>query len=414
MKPLFETFFESALDTIRREERYRVFLPLRRSTEAFPEAIYESPSVPQKIVVWCGNDYLGMNVFQPAIEAFQQTAFQGGLSAGGTRNISGTHPLHQELEQELADLHGKEAALLFTSGYVANETTLQTLGMSLPNTLFFSDEANHASLIQGIRNSRCEKKIFRHNDMAHLEQLLSEAPSNASKIIVCESLYSMEGDVVPLGALLDLAERFQAFTFLDEVHAVGLYGPRGGGIAEQEGLAHRVDIIQGTLGKAFGTIGGYVAASAACVDFIRSFAPGFIFTTALPPAVVAGTLEIVKHLKNSSLERVRQQVCVQTLKRHLKGLQIPFFENPTHIIPILIGDAKLCRDVSAYLLNKHHVYLQPINYPTVSKGTERLRLTPSARHTPEMVNQLVEALQETWEHFGLQKTSLSEKVNSFG
>jgi 5-aminolevulinate synthase len=414
MQPFFETFFEKTLVTLHREERYRVFLPLRRSTETFPEAIYESPSGPQKMVVWCGNDYLGMNVFPPAIEAFYQTAARDGLSAGGTRNISGTHPLHQELEQALADLHGKEAALLFTSGYVANETALQTLGMCLPNTLFFSDEANHASLIQGIRNSRCDKKIFRHNDMAHLEQLLAEAPSNASKIIVCESLYSMEGDVVPLRALLDLAERFQALTFLDEVHAVGLYGPRGGGISEQEGLAHRVDLIQGTLGKAFGTIGGYIAASAACIDFIRSFAPGFIFTTALPPAVVAGTLEIVKHLKKSNLERVRQQVCVQTLKAHLNRLQIPFFENPTHIIPILIGDAKLCRDVSAYLLSRHHVYLQPINYPTVPKGTERLRLTPSAKHTPEMVTHLVEALHETWEQFSLQKTPLSERVNSFG
>lgn len=402
MQPYFESFFEHHLSTLHTEGRYRFFLPLRRSVADFPEAIYESPEGPKSIVVWCGNDYLGMNVFQPAVDAFCKLAQTDGLSAGGTRNISGTHPLHQALEHELADLHRQEAALIFTSGYVANETTLQTLGKTLPNVVFFSDEANHASLIQGMRNSRCEKHIFRHNDMAHLERLLAQVSPSATKIIVCESLYSMEGDVVPLRSLLDLAQRFKALTFLDEVHAVGLYGPQGGGISDQEGLANQVDIIQGTLGKAFGTMGGYIAASKACVDFIRSFASGFIFTTGLPPALAAGTLEIVRHLRHSNAERQQQQHCVQQLKDKLRTLGIPFFDNPTHIIPILIGDAARCREVSTYLLNQHGVYLQPINYPTVPKGTERLRVTPSAKHTPAMVDHLIHALEETWHHFDLK------------
>ena len=401
MKPGFESFFEHHLDHLHKEGRYRFFLPLRRSVTDFPKAVHESPSGNQAIVVWCGNDYLGMNVFQPAVDAFCKTAQADGLSAGGTRNISGTHPLHQALERELASLHKQEAALLFTSGYVANETTLQILGKTLKDVIFFSDEANHASLIQGMRNSRCEKHIFRHNDMQHLKELLTQAPKSATKIIVCESVYSMEGDIVPLETLLDLAEQFNALTFLDEVHAVGLYGPEGGGISDQKGLASRVDIIQGTLGKAFGTMGGYITASKACVDYIRSFAPGFIFTTGLPPALTAGTLEIVRHLRSSDKERTQQQACVQNLKQRLRSLGIPFFDNPTHIIPIFIGDATRCREVSTYLLNQHKVYLQPINYPTVPKGTERLRVTPSAKHTPEMVDHLVQALKETWGHFNL-------------
>lgn len=401
----YKDFFENTLEAIKKEGRYRTFPRIERNAAAFPRATYHHPEGPRPVTVWCGNDYLGLNMHPDVIQAFCQTAQISGIGAGGTRNISGTHPLHNALEKELAALHHQEAALLFTSGYVANETALGTLAANLPGCIVFSDEKNHASLIHGIRNSRCIKKVFRHSDLDDLNRLLKEAPLTCPKIIVCESVYSMDGDMAPLQEICTLAEDFGALLYLDEVHAVGLYGPQGGGLADREGLSHRVHIIQGTFGKALGTIGGYIAGMAPLVDFVRSCAPGFIFTTALPPALMAATLESVRQVKNCDIERRLHQHHVALLKQRLKQMRFPILETPSHIIPLIIGDAALCRDIAHYLLDVHHLYLQPINFPTVRRGSERLRLTPSAKHTPELIEVLAIALEETWQHFSLKKVA---------
>lgn len=405
MRFKYNDFFNDTLETIKREGRYRLFPRIERNAVTFPQALYHHPDGLKTVTVWCGNDYLGMNMHPDVIQAFCKTAQANGVGAGGTRNISGTHPLHHALEQELAQLHNHEAALLFTSGYVANETALGTLAANLPECIVFSDEKNHASLIHGIRNSRCIKKIFRHNDLQDLKHLLEAAPFASPKIIVCESVYSMDGDIAPLQGICELAEDFGALIYLDEVHAVGLYGSQGGGITDREGLSSRVHIIQGTFGKALGTIGGYIAGTAPLVDFVRSLAPGFIFTTALPPSLIAATLASVRLVKSSDIERRLHQHHVALLKQRLRQMDLPILETPSHIVPLIIGDATLCREIAHYLLDVHHLYLQPINFPTVPRGSERLRITPSARHTPDLIDILAEALEETWRHFSMQKVA---------
>jgi 5-aminolevulinate synthase len=348
------------------------------------------------VTVWCSNDYLGMSQ-HPAVRAAMHEAIETvGAGSGGTRNISGTTHYHVELERELADLHGKEAALLFTSAYIANEATLSTLQRLIPGLVIFSDEKNHASMIQGILHGGGEKHIFRHNDVEHLEEKLKKYPRGTPKIIVFESVYSMDGHIAPVQAIADLAAKYNALTYLDEVHAVGLYGPRGGGIAEREGVMHRIDIINGTLAKGFGVMGGYIAASKACCDAIRSYAPGFIFTTSLAPAIVAGALASIRHLKTSNVERERLAERVQTLKGHLAGAGLPVMQNPSHIVPVMVGDPVHCKAVTDTLLDRYGIYLQPINYPTVPRGTERMRLTPSPVHTDAQMAALIAALHELW------------------
>lgn len=401
----YKNFFENTLGTIKQEGRYRTFPRIEKNAAAFPQATYHHPEGPRSVTVWCGNDYLGMNMHPDVIQAFCETAQTNGVGAGGTRNISGTHPFHAALEKELADLHNQEAALLFTSGYVANETALGTLATHLPGCVVFSDEKNHASLIHGIRNSRCIKKIFRHNHIEDLKNLLKEAPAASPKIIACESVYSMDGDIAPLRDICALAEDFGALIYLDEVHAVGLYGPQGGGIAQREGLSERVHIIQGTFGKALGTIGGYIASTTPLVDFVRSLAPGFIFTTSLPPALMAATLTSIRQIRENDIERRLHQHHVAFLKQRLKQLRLPILDTPSHIIPLMIGNAALCREIAHYLLDVHHLYLQPINFPTVARGAERFRLTPSAKHTPELIENLAQALEQTWNYFSLQKVA---------
>jgi 5-aminolevulinate synthase len=363
--------------------------------EFYPETVKHLPPIfeaPQETIVWCSNDYLGMGQSELVKSAMCSAIHTYGAGAGGTRNIAGTTKLHDELEAELADLHGKQAALLFTSGYISNEAALSTLGKIFPDCVIFSDADNHASMIAGIRHSGAEKKIWRHNDLDHLEQLLQSVEPSRQKIIAFESVYSMDGDIAPIADICDLAERYNAFTYLDEVHAVGMYGPHGGGISEREKVAHRVDVIQGTLGKAFGVVGGYIAGDAVCIDAIRSFAPEFIFTTALPPAIAAGALASVRHLKQSSAERLAQRSNVAKVKSLLCEGGVKQIENNSHIIPVMIGDARRCKSISDKLLRDNGVYLQPINYPTVPKGTERLRITPSPLHTDEQIGALAEAV----------------------
>ncbi|WP_445500688.1 5-aminolevulinate synthase [Microvirga sp. G4-2] len=393
--PDYGRYFHSALDQLRSERRYRVFADIERIAGQFPTALWHTPEETRKITVWCSNDYLGMGQRRDVTRAMVETAWRLGTGAGGTRNISGnSHPI-VELERELADLHGKEAGLVFTSGYVSNQTGISTLAKLIPDCLILSDALNHNSMIEGVRQSGCDKAIFRHNDLKHLEELL-QAAGDRPKLIVFESVYSMDGDISPIHAICDLAERCGAMTYLDEVHAVGMYGPRGGGIAEREGAMDRVDVIEGTLGKAFGVMGGYLTGTKAVMDAIRSFAPGFIFTTALPPAVAAAATASIRHLKASSVERERQQRQAARTKAVLSGVGLPVMETVTHIVPVLVGDAEACKAASDRLLEKHGIYIQPINYPTVPRGTERLRITPGPFHTDALIDQLAAALVEVW------------------
>jgi len=397
----YDAYFTSALARLHDERRYRVFAEIERLAGRFPHAVWHSPHGPRDIVVWCSNDYLGMGQHPKVIDAMVETATRMGTGAGGTRNIAGTnHPL-VELERELADLHGKEAALVFTSGYVSNETGISTIGKLMPNCLILSDSLNHNSMIEGVRRSGCEKKIFMHNDVGHLEELLWAAEPQRPKLVAFETLYSMDGDVAPIERICDLARRYGAMTYADEVHAVGMYGARGGGMAEQQGVMARVDVIEGTLAKAFGCMGGYIAGSAALVDAVRSYAPGFIFTTALPPAVCAAAIAAIRHLKESSLERERHQERAGCVKAALSAAGLPLMPNETHIVPLHVGDPEKCKEVSDLLLAEHGIYVQPINYPTVAKGTERLRITPTPHHDDGLIDSLAAALVDVWQHVDL-------------
>jgi 5-aminolevulinate synthase len=397
--------FKDALSKLKREGRYRIFADIVRQRGAFPSAAHHTQNAVKPITVWCSNDYLCMGQHPKVIAAMQAALEVAGAGSGGTRNISGTHHFHIELERELADLHGKESALLFTSGFVSNEATLSSLARLLPGCVFFSDELNHASMIEGMRHSGAEKRIYRHNDMAHLEELLRAASPNSAKIVCFESVYSMEGDFGKIGAICDLAERYGAMTYLDEVHGVGLYGARGGGVAERDGQMHRVDIIEGTLAKAFGVMGGYITGTSAIIDCVRSFAAGFIFTTSLPPAIAAGALAAVRHLRVSNAEREGLQSRAAKLKGLLGGVNVPLIDSPSHIVPVLVGDAALCKVVSDELLYTHGVYVQPINFPTVPRGTERLRITPSPLHTDAQMEELVAAIDTVWTALRLRRAA---------
>ena len=399
----YDLIFDKAIDRLHAEGRYRVFIDILRNKGAYPNArCFAGHNGPKPITVWCSNDYLCMGQHPKVVAAMEEALHDVGAGSGGTRNIGGNTHYHVELEAELADLHGKNGALLFTSGYVSNEATLATLAKLLPSCIIYSDELNHASMIAGIRNSGCEKRVFRHNDLAHLEELLADSDPEAAKLIAFESVYSMDGDVAPIAAICDLADKYNALTYCDEVHAVGMYGERGGGITERDNVADRVTIIEGTLGKAFGVMGGYIAADQKIVDVIRSYAPGFIFTTSLSPVLVAGVLASVRHLKASSEERDLQQAHASMLKTMLAEAGLPVMASETHIVPLMVGDPLKAKKISDTLLAEYGVYVQPINYPTVPRGTERLRFTPGPQHDEAMMRELVSALSEIWERLELR------------
>lgn len=399
----YDQIFTASLDGLRSEGRYRVFAELERQAGRFPRATLHRDGLTRDVTVWCSNDYLGMGQHPAVLKAMHEALNIYGAGAGGTRNISGTAHAHVELEHELADLHGKDAALLFTSGYVSNWAALGTLAAGLPNCVVLSDAGNHASMIEGIRHSRAEKIIFRHNDVADLEQKLSQIAPDRPKIIAFESVYSMDGDISPIAAICDVAERHGALTYLDEVHAVGLYGPRGGGIAEREGIMHRLHVIEGTLGKAFGVAGGYITGSAPLCDFIRSHASGFIFTTSIPPVVAAGATAAIRHLKASQMERARHRERVAAVRKGLDRIGIPHLYNPSHIVPVMVKDAAKCKFISDILLDQHGIYIQPINYPTVPRGAERLRITPTPFHTDDDIRHLIDALSQLWSQCALSR-----------
>jgi 5-aminolevulinate synthase len=402
----YDRVFSAAIDRLHAEGRYRVFIDILRNKGSYPNArCFAGHNGPKPITVWCSNDYLAMGQHPKVIAAMEEALHDVGAGSGGTRNIGGNTHYHVDLEAELADLHGKDGALLFTSGYVSNEATLATLGKVLPGCIIFSDELNHASMIAGIRNSGCEKRVWRHNDLAHLEELLAAEDPEVPKLIAFESVYSMDGDVADIRQVCDLADKYNALTYCDEVHAVGMYGARGGGITERDGVADRVTIIEGTLGKAFGVMGGYIAARRDIIDVIRSYAPGFIFTTSLSPVLVAGVLASVRHLKASNEERDAQQAAAATLKTLLTDAGLPVMPTTTHIVPLMVGDPVKAKKISDILLAEYGVYVQPINYPTVPRGTERLRFTPGPAHTAEMMQELTGALVEIWSRMELRKAA---------
>ncbi|MEM8626481.1 MAG: 5-aminolevulinate synthase [Pseudomonadota bacterium] len=416
MTRAYEEHFHRALEALHAEKRYRVFADLERIVGRFPIAKHHLDNgETREVTIWCSNDYLGMGQHPKVISAMTETAQRCGVGAGGTRNISGTHHAIVALEEELADLHNKSAALAFTSGFVSNQAAISTIAQLMPDCLILSDQLNHASMIEGVRRAGVAKKIFRHNDVEHLEQQLAEAGKERNKLIIFESVYSMDGDIAPIEKIADLADEYNAFTYIDEVHAVGMYGDRGAGICERDGLLDRIDIIEGTLAKAYGTLGGYITGPRCVVDAVRSYAPSFIFTTALPPAVAAAAQAAIRHLKDSGQERAAQQEQVAMTKASLTAVGLPVMPSQTHIVPLWVGDAELCKAASDRLLDTHQIYIQPINYPTVPKGTERLRITPTPFHNADRVAELTEALDETWTHFALPRGSfdtVSETVEN--
>ena len=401
----YNDYFTDALKSLKKEGRYRVFNDIKRNIGKFPKATHYSKDDTREVAVWCSNDYLGMGQNSEVINAMHEAIDSSGAGSGGTRNISGTTHYHVLLEKELADLHNKESALLFTSGYISNEASLSTLASILPDCVIFSDELNHASMIQGMRNSRAERFIFKHNDPDHLASLLQEIDFDRPKLVAFESVYSMDGDIAPIKEICEVAKKYNAMTYLDEVHAVGMYGNRGGGIAERQGLMDELDVIEGTLAKAYGTMGGYIAANKEIIDVVRSFASSFIFTTSLPPAIAAGALASVRHLKNSKIEREKHQERAEMLKNKLRQTGIVVMPSESHIVPVLVGDPVLCKKASDILLKEYSIYVQPINYPTVPKGKERLRFTPSPLHNDEMMDHLVNSLKIVWKKLGISSIS---------